>query len=222
MVKKKNNDDGWGQLVILAGVLVFLPFLIVGAISLSSLKRQYLNKASAQQVVDIRRLGPSFIAAGGMMIVCVLIVTIGASEIFADKELTNSNLALAALAVLGGSAVGILGGVIMARHISVLYLGVIGDKENDVVHFSYDMQSYSVMDYVTLRFLKEFCRIDSVPLSAIEKITRGSRGKDLYIHGSFGSRGITMSNKQKRDECMAMIMSMTGKKGLLTGEVEGF
>ena len=223
MAKNKKNDDGFFLLMAIAGLLLFLPFLIVGAVRLSSFKRQYLSSATSQRIIDIRRLGPSLLVAGILMIACAITIgTICSGVVKTGASESGNIIALAAIAVGGVCLIGIVCGVFVARHMAVLYLGVIGDKENDRVYFPYDMQSYTISDYITLRFLKEIGRVDSVPLSSIEKMTRGNRGKDLYIHGAFGSRGITMSNKQKRDECLAMIMNMAGKKGLLTGEVESF
>jgi hypothetical protein len=116
---------------------------------------------------------------------------------------------------------GLTGGYLIARHLAVLYLGIIADRERDALYFPYDMQSYTLTDYFSLRFLRDYCNVDSIPLSAIKKLTRG-RGKELYIHGDFGSRGIIMSSKQKRDECLTMIQSLTGKKSLLITEIEGY
>jgi hypothetical protein len=43
-------------------------------------------------------------------------------------------------------------------------------------------------------------------LSDIGRITR-KIGYDLYLSGSFGSRRITFTNKQKRDECIYAIQN---------------
>lgn len=66
------------------------------------------------------------------------------------------------------------------------------------------MVNFGIQDYLQLRFIRDMGDMESVPLSAITKITREA-GKKLYVHGEFGSRGIAFSHKQKRDECIAAI-----------------
>ena len=66
------------------------------------------------------------------------------------------------------------------------------------------MANYGIGDYLNLRFIRELGLMEEVKLSKVTKITRKA-GTVLYIHGSFGSRGIIFSNKQKRDECIAAI-----------------
>lgn len=119
-------------------------------------------------------------------------------------------------------ATGLCGGYIMARHLAVLYMGVVLDIDKGEVYFPFDMQSYGVLDYISLRFLHDYCNVDSVPLASIRKISRGNRGKDLYLTGEFDARSITMSSKQKRDECLELIQSAIGKRGILMNEIEGY
>jgi hypothetical protein len=63
--------------------------------------------------------------------------------------------------------------------------------------------------------------MDQVDIDEIEKITRQA-GKRLFIHGPFGSRGISFTNKQKRDECYSAIQSASNKKSLLLNEMEDY
>lgn len=204
--KNQENNEALGYI----GILLFLPFLIISVISFSALKREYLERGTEQRAMDIRRLVPTLVMAGGSLILCCFVAYLGFSS-------GGTGTMVGVLAVLAG----LVGGYFVARRIAVLYLGVIADKERDALYFPYDMQSYTLTDYFSLRFLRDYCHVDSVPLSAINKLTRG-RGKELYAHGDFGSRGIIMSSKQKRDECLAMIQALTGKKGLLITEIEGY
>jgi len=66
------------------------------------------------------------------------------------------------------------------------------------------MANYSVSDYLNLKFITELGTVEEVQLNQIRKITRQA-GKKLFIHGKFGSRGMSFSNKQKRDECISAI-----------------
>ena len=214
---KTNDTEGMAVLIVVVGVLLFIPFLVVSYVSFSKLKEEYLEDGTAQRVMDIRRLLPTLIAGGAVCAIGAIIVACSMGDMN-----QNGFSFLSALVATFAALLAVVAGYYLARHLAVMYLGVVADKSKDTLIFPFDMQSYTIADYLGLRFLYDFCRVDSVPLGSIEKMTRGRRGKDLYIHGAFGSRGITMSNKQKRDECLAMIQSLTGKRGLLVGEVEAF
>ena len=45
---------------------------------------------------------------------------------------------------------------------------------------------------------------NEIPLCSIDKMTR-EKGNILYVLGDFGSKKLTFSSRQKRDECMAAI-----------------
>lgn len=70
--------------------------------------------------------------------------------------------------------------------------------------FPKDMANYSISDYLNFKFVTELGHMEEVPLSQIRRITRQA-GKQLFVHGKFGSRGMKFSNKQKRDECLSAI-----------------
>jgi hypothetical protein len=56
-------------------------------------------------------------------------------------------------------------------------------------------------------------------MEEITKMTR-EKGIKLYVHGSFGSKCLEYSTKQKRDEAMSMIQAISGKKGLIQFEMQ--
>lgn len=99
------------------------------------------------------------------------------------------------------------------KWLAVAHFGVIVDPDRDRIVFRIDQESYDVVDYLKLKFIRDLPKIDEIRLSDIGRITR-KHGADLYIHGSFGSRRITFTNKQKRDECIYAITSsgMTAAK----------
>ena len=78
------------------------------------------------------------------------------------------------------------------------------DAFNNRVLLPKDMANYSITDYFNLKFITDLGTLEQVPLDQIRKITRQG-GKKLFIHGKFGSRGMTFFNKQKRDECISAI-----------------
>jgi hypothetical protein len=156
--------------------------------------------------MDIRRVFPTLIGGGTVFFV-------GAIFIF------YTTFSIIAIIIVLPPVIFI--GYHFARHLAVLYFGIVADKDKDILVFPHDMQSYLLSDYFSFRFLKDYCNVDTIELSSITKMTRG-HGTELYVHGPFGSRRIIMSTKQKRDECLAMIQVFTGKKGLLITEIEGY
>jgi hypothetical protein len=208
---RKANEGDVAALFGLFGVVLLIPFLVISFVTFRGLRQKYLESPTAQRVMDIKRLGSPLLCISVGMGLCVFI----ALALFAQKTVPHALLGvLLTIPVL-------CIGYIMAKYLAVLYLGIVADKDKNSLFFPHDLQSYTLTDYFSLRFLKDLGRVDSVNLSAIQKMTRG-RGKELYVHGGFGSRGIIMSSKQKRDECLTMIQSLSGKKGLLIVEVEGY
>lgn len=95
---------------------------------------------------------------------------------------------------------------IFFKWLAVAHFGVIVDPEKDRIVFQFDQESYDFSDYLKLKFIRDLPKMDEVRLSEIGRITRKT-GFDLYILGSFGSRRISFTNKQKRDECIYAITS---------------
>lgn len=96
--------------------------------------------------------------------------------------------------------------IIFFKWLAVAHFGVIVDPEKDRIVFQFDQESYDFSDYLKLKFIRDLPKMDEVRLSEIGRITRKT-GFDLYILGSFGSRRISFTNKQKRDECIYAITS---------------
>jgi hypothetical protein len=61
--------------------------------------------------------------------------------------------------------------------------------------------------------------LDSVPLDAIDRITRQA-GKRVFIHGEFGSRHISFTNKLKRDECIHLLTARSKGRLKVMAELE--
>jgi hypothetical protein len=220
--KSKKGDGGDGGPLLLIGMLLFLPFLVISFRAFNKLKHEYLERGNVQRVMDISRtfgtlfLGGAVCGLGTFIIVFIIAILSKNQEIHSFISFIIVVLIITFIIYMSIGAC-----YYIARHLAVLYLGIILDIDNDELILPYDMQSYTITDYTKLRFLDDYCNVDKISLSAITKMTRG-RGKELYVHGSFGSRGIFMSTKQKRDECLAAIQSVSGKKGLLITEIEGY
>jgi hypothetical protein len=100
-------------------------------------------------------------------------------------------------------------------------MGIVGDASDDLLIIPPTMDNYSLGDWFSLRFFRDICSVDKIHLSSITRMTRGY-GKELYIHGNFGSRKISMSSKLKRDECMVMIERLARRGRLTIGELENY
>lgn len=126
----------------------------------------------------------------------------------------QSMTALMMLALALSWLVGLWLIVTAAFWIAAVYFGTIVDPTKDRVVFQVDQESYDLMDYLKLQFIRDLPEFDTVPISAIKRITR-QYGTNLYIMGDFGSRRISFVHKQKRDECIYAITS----SGLTTAKV---
>jgi len=226
--RKAKKDDAAGCLAFmwLIGIVLLIPSLVVAIFYFSVLKGRYLQSPSVQRVVDTPKMfssiGTGGIAVFGLLILGGLlayVVALAVGAVVGVGQLYNKLLTIILFTITPIPALLVF--VIYIFRIPILHLGIIGDKENGKLFFPFDMQSYTFGDYVKMRFVKDACSIDSINFSEINKITRGY-GRDLYIHGAFGSRKITMSSKQKRDECIAMIQNICGKKGVLASEIESY
>jgi len=211
MARSKKDDEAIKTLIILVGVVLFLPFLIISYISYRRLRQQYLMDSNVQRVVDTPRATALFVAVSGGIVGLIYI-----SFIFIDIKIAQFSVVTIFIWAFTLALC-----FIMAKHLAVVYLSIVADPDHDRLIFPHDMQSYTIHDYLTLRFIHDYCNVDTIQLSSISKMTRGY-GKELYLHGDFGSRKIALSSKQKRDECLAMIQSHTGRSGLLAGEIESY
>ncbi len=195
--------------IILSTLLVF--FMIIFYFTFSGFAKKYLNKESAVRVIDIKNCLPTVDAISMMILilfVCALIVL-------------NHDMLEYKVGSLFVCIIACMLGIVEAKHLAVRYLGVIVDEQRDFVAFAYDMESYTISDYITLRFIKDYCSVDTIPLSEINRLSRG-RGVELYMHGDFGSRGLLFSSKQKRDEALAMIKELNSSNTKLLPDIEGY
>lgn len=185
MTTKKN--DNLTPLLIFAGFLLFIPFLFFTFLHYRKLKKMYPKTDDSQRIFDFGNLIPAIIPGA-------ISLAIGAYLIAQSNQFWGS-LIFIAITWLGYN---------FAKSIAVTYYGVIVNSKNDTILLPKDMANYGIEDYMKLKFIRELGTMDVVNLSSITKITKQA-GKKLFIHGSFGSRGVEFSSKQKRDECIAAI-----------------
>jgi hypothetical protein len=190
--KKKDDSDVY----IALGMILFIPFLVFAWRHYNRLKREFAANASSQRIFDTESLWYP-LGVGGVItaVLAYLILSLAHGPWY--------------LSIIFAPCLGLLFlylGRQVARWLAATYFGVLVDPLQDRVLLPCDMASYGVADYLSFRFLQDMGVVDSIPLSGITKITREA-GKSLYVHGAFGSRAMTFTNKQKRDECIAAIES---------------
>jgi hypothetical protein len=203
MTTKREQDRKDDQWMLLIAAVVFIPFLVVALRHYKRMQERFPPTATSQRIFDTLNLLPP-LGTGS----AAVMATVGA--IF-----YASGWSLAILAVPLIAVGGIWLSCLMARWVGATYFGVIVDAANDTIVLPKDMASYGISDYLNFQFIRDLGEVDVLHLSSITKITREA-GKHVYIHGPFGSRGMTFSNKQKRDECLAAIER--GGKGLRTSD----
>ncbi len=192
MATAKEKEENARAMCLIIGFVVFLPMMIFSIIRYRNIKSTYMENEHTQRVFDIGNLAPAFITAGSFLVLAFIVC--------------NYSLG-SPIGFLLGPITLIVAGLIcfkIAQSIGVTYFGVLVDPANNRVLLPKDMANYSVSDYLNLKFITELGTVEEVQLNQIRKITRQA-GKKLFIHGKFGSRGMSFSNKQKRDECISAI-----------------
>jgi hypothetical protein len=202
MATKRKQDDGGIGLLLILSALTLAQFILFGLFTYSyhrDLMNRYYRTGgdglSIRRINDIhavlKPLGAIMFGPTVILLICVYLIAQAdgiSSKLFV--LLLESPFLLLWLWL----------SVICFKWLAVAHFGVIVDPENDRIVFRFDQESYDLVDYLKLKFIRDLPRIDEVRLSDIGRITR-KIGFDLYLSGSFGSRRITFTNKQKRDEC---------------------
>ncbi|MGP5480678.1 hypothetical protein [Pseudomonas helleri] len=189
---KKQGESAEG-LMSLIGFVALLPLMAISISYYYSLKGRYPEDEDTQRVFDVRLITKYFVIAG---LIAFITWNIAAKQLFTLQPLTPiyAIIVICALYLL----------IKLAMAISANYFGILVDTKQDRIIMPKDMNNYSIVDYVQLKFIRELGQMEEVHLSQIKRITRQG-GTALFIHGKFGSRSIKFSIKQKRDECMSAI-----------------
>lgn len=99
------------------------------------------------------------------------------------------------------------------------FLGVLVDSQKGEIIFMRTSDTLDITDYLmVLPALRNYGAMDRVVLADIQWLTRQA-GKSVFLHGDFGSRRITFSNKLKRDECIHLITN-AGNRIRVTADLE--
>lgn len=188
MATKKDEHDGVFLFLIVPAVLATLVFSLY---YFSRLKKQYLTGPQARRIFDIGAQGTSLLVSGVLGYLYYMIAVV----LWHYAPLTLVLTLPLGLVLL----------IWMGKAQAYAFLGVIVDYDKGVVFFRPNEESLDIGDMLlVVPLLRQFTSLDSVPLGAIDRITRQA-GKRVFIHGEFGSRHISFTNKLKRDECIHLL-----------------
>ncbi|MGE4329335.1 hypothetical protein [Diaphorobacter sp.] len=203
MATKKDEYDGVFLFLIIPAVLATLVFSLY---YFSRLKKQYLTGPHARRIFDIGAQGTSLFISGVLGYVYYMIVVVLYHYVPLTLVLTLP-LGLVLLIWMGKAQ-------------AYAFLGVIVDYDKGVVFFRPNEESLDIGDMLlVVPLLRQFTSLDSVPLDAIDQITRQA-GKRVFIHGEFGSRHISFTNKLKRDECIHLLTARSKGRLKVMAELE--
>lgn len=218
-MKKKSEKSN----LIILGIICLLPCLIIGISNYLILYLKYIRRKNTIRIIDIKNMRTPIIFACSIIfpinvICCYYVYELFFEKIISDNLIMNSHeimIISITIFILISSI------IIIGMNISVVYLGVVFNLDQKIIICPHDMQSYKILDYIILKFIFNYASVDIINIYDINKISRGY-GKELYLHGKFGSRRIKMSSKQKRDECLSIIQNIIKQKGIMICEIESY
>lgn len=203
MATKKDEHDGVFLFLIVPAVLATLVFSLY---YFSRLKKQYLTGPHARRIFDIGAQGTSLLVSGVLGYLYYMIAVV----LWHYAPLTLVLTLPLGLVLL----------IWMGKAQAYAFLGVIVDYDKGVVFFRPNEESLDIGDMLlVVPLLRQFTSLDSVPLGAIDRITRQA-GKRVFIHGEFGSRHISFTNKLKRDECIHLLTARSKGRLKVMAELE--
>ncbi len=206
MAKKSKSDDL--GLVYIVGAIILLPIIFISLFYYLFLKIRYL-KGDAIRVVDIKGCVPFALKS-----VSTIVITFWGIAVMRDNPDFGHFIGLIGVVFIFVLTIAI------AMRLAVKYLCFVVSLEKNHVVIPADMQSYTISDYITLRFIFDLMTPSVFSLSSIDSASRG-RGTELYLHGDFGSRGAYFSSKQKRDEALFLIKRKNKNTGTIM-DLEGY
>lgn len=200
---KKEDDQNAALLYCIPAILATLVFSLY---HFSKLKKHYLAGANARRVFDIGAQGAELAASGFFGLACYMVGV---------WLYSLTPLSLVVTLPLGLFLLNWAG-----RAQAYAFLGVIVDYDQGLVFFPPNTESLDIVDrLMVIPMIKQMTSMDSVPLASIERITRQA-GKRVLLHGEFGSRHITFTDKLKRDECLHLLMAGNSRRRTLMQELE--
>ena len=196
----KQSTDLSGQLVFgcaLAAVAL-IPFIPVAVWQYLRWRKRHLPTGGVTRIVDLgralQRTGKGAFAMAVLILFGLLLVG-GLSQ-------NHPEAASTMFWIVGICGVGI--GIQTARAFAAGLLGVIVNHDAESLTFPSDGVLRSYADAFTIIDAVIPGSIETLLLSAIRGWTRQA-GKSLLLHGEFGSRAITFSDKLRRDQLLKVL-----------------
>lgn len=201
MATKKNNQNN-EVLIYIASAAIAVVFSLYHYVKL---RKQYLTGPEVRQVFDMGSGWAAMLSSGITAIVFVMLAVAAYSKAPWTLLIT----------VPGGLYWLYWVGKVQAY----AFMGVIVDYPQGRVMFPPTPDSLDLFDYIkVMPAMRHYASMDSVPLAEVQRITRQA-GKSLFLHGDFGSKRITFTNKLKRDECIHLITAK-GSRAKVVAELE--
>jgi len=177
---------------------MFIPFIVFMVLHFKKLTRDYIN-FNTQRVFDVR----SFLKALGVVFSITAVVSYYALS-YIPSAPSPYNIMLGAVYLTALIYVMYR----MSLSLSSTYFGVVIDPQARKVIIPVDTANCSLSELFAFQFIRKAGCVEEIPLDQIDRVTK-EKGVNFYIHGTFGSRMIGFSSKQKRDECLSAIQRYT-------------
>ena len=201
MATKKTNKNEVIAIYLLSAAIA----LVFSLYHYVRLRKQYLTGPQVGHVFDIGS-GWAAVLSSGITAVVFVMLAVGAYTQAQWTAVITVPLVLYLLYWVG-------------KVQAYAFMGVIVDYPQGMVMFPPNPESLDLFDYAkVLPVMRHFANMDSVALADVQRITRQA-GKSLFLHGDFGSKRITFTNKLKRDECIHLITA-NGSQAKVMFELE--
>jgi hypothetical protein len=176
-----------------------IPFALVATIEYFRMRQRYLRGAKIERIIDIKRAfhritfglaALTFIAVGAYISLTMMPKDASQTMVL----LTFAIFCLLALVVAALSGKAFAAGLI----------GVVLNRSNGTLSFPTDGILRSFSDVSTISNAVIPNSMVTIKVSEIKGFNRQA-GRTLIIHGAFGSRAITFSDKLRRDQLLASL-----------------
>jgi hypothetical protein len=178
---------------------MLLPFVVVAVLKYFSLRRQLIVGRHVVRIIDFWRAVSK--VQFGVAAMCALLAACYIVILINDKHHSDSFVTISfSLFLICGIAIAIRTGQAFA----VGLIGVVLDKDENTISFPTDgiLRSFTSLRVVMDAIIP--ASMETLPISSIRSFNRQA-GKTLIIHGDFGSRAITFSDKLRRDQLLSCL-----------------
>lgn len=216
--KEAETVVGGGLLLLLAVTIFVIPFsLLIAWFQYKKIRNKLFNIEGLIRVHEggLDAIKMTLINALNVTLI-LMVVFVG--DFFAFAVVYEENNIEGWIKILT-AVVGIVSfvGVLIwfwgaSKQIGCKMIGVLLFPNDGLIVIPRDsLTNTATQDIAQAKWFKDMFSLEAIQTQSIKKITRQA-GKRLFIHGDFGTRRISFSNKQKRDECIYAIERVIKKK----------